>query len=282
MTKKTKVMTAADAWEARKSYNRSVGTVEEPKVVISSTNPPVDTSTASAPLLDTQTAPNPPEPSNEDKDLVASLTKARNDNLTYINQLKEEIATLKAGESTKLPKTEAEIEEFAKKHPDLYAIMVSVVKRDVIKTDHELKQSLKEVQNEIKNIDAQKAFLEVLKAHPDANEIKVDPKFKEWVKGQTNGIKNLLDSDSIKDAILVLNLYKQDMGYGKDKDKKNSAKSPSGSSSGTPGGTEKPSFRESEVSRMSDKQFANLEKEIDLARKEGRFIYDVSKKYYPS
>jgi len=278
--KTTKVMTAADAWEARKAYNRPHGQVEEPKVVISSTNPPTDTSTAP---VDTQTAPNPQEPSNEDKDLVASLTKARNDNLTYINLLKEEIAALKAGESTKLPKTEAEIEEFAKKHPDLYAIMVSVVKRDVIKTDHELKQSLKEIQKEVKNIDAQKAFLEVLKSHPDANEIKVDPKFKEWVKSQTKGIKALLDSDSIKDAILVLTLYKQDMGItknGKAQNSKESVKSPSGSSSGTPGGAEKPTFRESEVARMSDKQFAKLEKEIDLARAEGRFVYDVSKKYY--
>lgn len=283
MTKK-KVLTANEAWELRKSYNRSNGEVNQPKVVISTTNPK-DTSEPPVPLANGDT-PEPQNPVNQtvEKDLVESLTKARNDNLRYIEELKGQIAKLKedteAKEAMKLPKTEAEIETFAKQHPDLYNIMISVVKRDVIKTSHELKKEIKAVEQDTKKLESQKAFNEVLKVHADAAEITASEKFKEWARSQTSGIKALLDSDSVKDAVLVLTLYKEDMGIsdGKRYSSKEAAKSPSGTSKTQGTGGDKPIFKDSEVFRMSEKQFAKLEKEIDLARKEGRYIYDMSGK----
>lgn len=277
MSKKTTPVTAIDAWETRKSYNRHPE--KDDDTVILSTTSPQDTS-VHAPEKDTQEPQNPAKDESVEKDLVASLTKARNDNLSYINELKDKIASLEANNNQpKLPKTEAEVEEWAKKHPDLYNILISEMERRLIKSKHDISKEIQDVKEKTKELEAQKAFNEVLKVHPDANEIKVDQRFKDWAAAQTAGIKALLDSDSVKDAILVLNLYKEDVGITNDKkaSAKEAAYSPSGkSTSSVP--DDKPIYRESQVAKWSGKQFDKMEKEIDLARAEGRFIYDLSRR----
>lgn len=281
MTKK-KVYTANDAWDARKSYNRHPMEIEHPNVVISSTNP-VDTSTAPTPQQDTQSTVNLPVTSNEDKELIASLTKARNDNLTYINTLKDEIVGLKAEKQVKIPKSEADLEDFAKKHPDLFSIFTSYVERRLIKADIDFKKRTDEIEAKQRQLDAKEAFAEILKIHPDAKAIRDDAKFSEWVSKQTKGVKGLFASDSIEDAIYLIDLYKTAMGIKTPQPKqtqRDALKTPSGSGNLNMDISEKPIFKESDVARMSDKQFAKLEKQIDLARAEGRFVYDVARKYY--
>lgn len=279
MTKTKKPMTAADIWEMSKSYNRvAKDEVTSPTVVVSTTNPK-DTSETPAPETDTQEPQNPENDKPVEKNLLLSLEKRVNDNLRYIEQLKQEhrdeVATLKTQLNTntplEFPKTEAQVEAFAKQHPDIYNIFKSDFERRLKKTQEEINQKLDK-------LEARDAFAEVLKAHPDANEIKDDIRFKEWLNAQIPGIRNLVKSSETKDAIFLLDKYKKDTDGEKAKkhSAEESAKSPAGSKKAPAVEGEKPIFKDSDVAKMSQKQYELLEKEIDLARKEGRYIYDMS------
>lgn len=79
----------------------------------------------------------------------------------------------------------------------------------------------------------------VLAEHPDAREIvSSDPKFKEWLKGQSSGIKRMfLESTDPKDACMILDMYKGTTGSRKSgvAASKRSAYAGSGKASGRPG-----------------------------------------------
>lgn len=79
----------------------------------------------------------------------------------------------------------------------------------------------------------------VLAEHPDAREIvSSDPKFKEWLKGQSSGIKRIfLESTDPKDACMILDMYKGTTGSRKSgvAASKRSAYAGSGKAGGHPG-----------------------------------------------
>lgn len=79
----------------------------------------------------------------------------------------------------------------------------------------------------------------VLAEHPDAREIvRSDPKFKEWLKGQSSGIKRMfLESTDPKDACMILDMYKGTTGSRKSgvAASKRSAYAGSGKAGGRPG-----------------------------------------------
>lgn len=79
----------------------------------------------------------------------------------------------------------------------------------------------------------------VLAEHPDAREIvSSDPKFKEWLKGQSSGIKRMfLESTDPKDACMILDMYKGTTGSRKSgvAASKRSAYAGSGKAGGRPG-----------------------------------------------
>lgn len=79
----------------------------------------------------------------------------------------------------------------------------------------------------------------VLAEHPDAREIvSSDPKFKEWLKGQSSGIKRMfLESTDPKDACMILDMYKGTAGSRKSgvAASKRSAYAGSGKAGGRPG-----------------------------------------------
>lgn len=79
----------------------------------------------------------------------------------------------------------------------------------------------------------------VLAEHPDAREIvSSDPKFKEWLKGQSSGLKRMfLESTDPKDACMILDMYKGTTGSRKSgvAASKRSAYAGSGKAGGRPG-----------------------------------------------
>jgi hypothetical protein len=204
-----------------------------------------------------------------------------------IAELKNEIARLS------LPQNDIHDVEGARdwerKYPDLARTLKTLwredlqIMREVSEND---RNELKEVQRELAR---NRAYNAVLRAHPDFEELINNPDFQDWVDkqpeekgviGQTifDALRvNETDADA---AIKAVDIYKREQEF-----TRRPRKNPAREAIEVPGRTSPTApapnaggriFKESEVEAMSLREWEPLEKEIDLAKREGRFVYDVS------
>jgi len=131
---------------------------------------------------------------------------------------------------------------------------------------------------------AREAQLELSKFHPDFNEIKESDDFHTWANEQPTEIKSWIyeNNNNGKLAARAVDLYKKDRGLGLDKKTTTKGKQPTEGADllvktkeqiGQPTG-QKPTFKSSDIRKMSDAEFMQFEKEIAIAQREGRFIQD--------
>jgi hypothetical protein len=181
--------------------------------------------------------------------------------------------------SIKLPKSPDELEEFKSKYPDVYAVVQTVAAMQAQEQSEGLKRELETIRGREKDMEVQSAYKVLTASHPDFNEIRNDEKFLLWLDDQPTSLsegitKNNTDS---KWAIRVLDLYKADTGL---KTKSNKSNSSAAESVRTPSSREVPTDKNSgkkiwkmqDIAKMKSWEFEKLEKEIDLARAEGRII----------
>ena len=181
--------------------------------------------------------------------------------------------------SIKLPKSPDELEEFKGKYPDVYAVVQTVATMQAQEQSEGLKKELETIKGREKAMEVQSAYKILTASHPDFNEIRNDEKFLLWLDDQPTSLsegitKNNTDS---KWAIRVLDLYKADTGL---KTKSNKSNASAAESVRTPSSREVPTdknsgkkiWRMQDIAKMKSWEFEKLEKEIDLARSEGRII----------
>jgi len=148
----------------------------------------------------------------------------------------------------------------------------------------DLDDRLKEV--EAMRLDArkQKAEAELLSLHPDFAEIRADEAFHEWASNLPKAMQNALYDDEYdsKSVARVIDLYKVDNGIDSKPQKstdKNAASSVKARSSAKPEENESASFlRESQIAKMSAREYEKRMDEIQEAMRSGKFIYDLSNK----
>ena len=138
---------------------------------------------------------------------------------------------------------------------------------------------LEEIKNAQLNLSREKAEVELLKLHPDFYEIKDSDNFHEWADKQDDMIKNWLynNFDNSKLAARAIDLYKMDSGLSR-KPKVSSAEAKAEAAKAvtkTRTGDEnkmqdKRVWSIKEISKLKPHEFDKLEKEIDLAKREGR------------
>ena len=143
----------------------------------------------------------------------------------------------------------------------------------------ELEDKYKNLQVQQEQIAKEKAEVELLKLHPDFNEIRLKDDFHEWAEQQDPTIQSWLyeNTSNSKLAARAIDLYKMDRGLSKltkkeEKDvKKEAAKAISKTKKATDSDVpNKKVWTATEISKLKAHEFERLEKEIDLARLEGR------------
>jgi len=247
---------------------------------------------------DTKQEEKPEVKAQEEDDLGAEEKnfKKRYGDLRRHSQKKEEefnakIAALEAQvnkaakQELVLPKTDEELEAWAKEYPDVAGIIESIADKKAKASATALEERMAEFE-ELK-IDAQKekAEAELVKIHPDFIEIRQDDTFHNWAKEQPKWVQDALyeNVDDAKSVARVIDLYKIDKGITNKKKVKPSEKAAASSvktkSAAAPEPDESAGYvRESEVAAMSIKEYEKKQEEILDAQRNGRFIYDVSRK----
>lgn len=180
------------------------------------------------------------------------------------------------------PKTDEDIEAWVKKYPDVAGIVETIAKKKAQelfdKTDQRFKE-LDRLQYETQRKSAEQTIKE---AHPDFEELKESNDFHDWAEEQPKWVQDALyeNEDDPRSVIRVIDLYKVDKGLTlkqKQETHKEAAKAIKSTSSTKIDAEESSKkIRESQVAKMSDKEYEAAEASILEAMRTGNFIYDVS------
>ena len=176
------------------------------------------------------------------------------------------------------PKSKDELEAWRKEYPDVYDMVETIAINKATTQTADLENKYKDLQLQQEQIAKEKAEVELLKLHPDFNDIRSKDDFHEWAEQQDPTIQGWLyeNTSNSKLAARAIDLYKADRGISKAKKqdsdlKKEAAKAISKTKKSTDTDIPKKKiWTTSEIGNLKPHQFEKLEKEIDLARLEGR------------
>jgi len=194
-----------------------------------------------------------------------------------IAKVKEQLDTAAKGQ-IRFPKTDEEIENWSSKYPDVAKIVDTIARKRANEALEEGERRLGHLKTLETKISKKEAEQELHRLHPDFPEIRQDPKFHEWVQMQPMYIQDALyknNTDAVA-AARAIDLYKADTGKRKTTSKKSAAQAVGRSTSVAPKGEAKAKFSESQVAKMSDREYDANEAAILESMKTGEFIYDVS------
>jgi len=244
-----------------------------------------DASEETADQTDSKATPIAERPANaEDR-----VFKKRYDDLkrhydSTIQKHKEELSSLRTQleSSTQQftpPKSKEELESWKKEYPDVYDMVETIAMTKADARAKDVEEKYQNLQKQQEQIAREKAEVELLKVHPDFNDLRQKDDFHEWAQLQDPTIQSWLyeNTSNSKLAARAIDLYKMDRGIStlskkEEKDvKKEAAKAISKTRKSTESEIPKKKvWTVSEISRMKPHEFEKHEKDIDLARLEGR------------
>jgi len=198
---------------------------------------------------------------------------------------KDEVRTLKTQleqSANKIvpPKSKEELEAWKKEYPDVYQMVETIAIDKADSRAQEIETKYQNLQSQQEQLAQEKAEVELLKLHPDFQEIRQKDEFHEWATKQDPVIQDWLYENRANAQLAgrAIDLYKMDKGLGKysnkqEKDiKKEAAKAVSKTrkAESTEGAKPKKIWSNAEISKMSVNEYEKYEEEIDKAVREGR------------
>ena len=182
------------------------------------------------------------------------------------------------------PSSDEDIEAWAEQYPDVAAIVETIASKKADEKFAVAEKRLREYDEAAYEVERTKAETIIRKSHSDFDELRDSDKFHDWVEDQPKWVRDALyeNSDDAASVVRVIDLYKVDNNMtpaAKKKASKDAAKTVT--KRGTPavdsdGANQM--IKESQVSKMTDKQFEDNYDKIQAAMASGKFIYDVTGK----
>ena len=233
--------------------------------------------------------PEEEEPTSaEEKTFKKRYSDLRRHQQKQAEEFKAELETLKRqlSEATKkemkLPKSDEDIEQWAADYPDVAAIVETIAMKKAREQSSALEERLKAIDEMQLSATKEKAEAELMRLHPDFDEIRDSDDFHTWAEDQPKWVQDALyenDNDA-RSAARAIDLYKADMGITSKKatTDKDAAKSVSTKNSRSkPQENESSTYlKESQVQKMSPQEYEKRSDEIMEAIRSGKFIYDIS------
>ena len=228
------------------------------------------------------------EPANaEEKTFKKRYSDLRRHQQQQAEEFKKEIEALKsqlsqaAQKEMKLPKSDEDIEQWAKDYPDVAAIVETIAMKKAREQSTALEERIKVIDELQTTATKEKAEAELMRIHPDFGEIRDSDEFHNWAEEQPKWVQDALyDNDNdARSAARAIDLYKADMGI-KEKPKSDKAAAKSVATKNTrskPQQDETTNYlKESDVQKMSPQQYEKEADNIMEAIRSGKFIYDIS------
>jgi hypothetical protein len=198
------------------------------------------------------------------------------------NEKLEALSTNKKRAGIVPPKSDEDIEAWAKEYPDVAGIVETIAAKKAKELFSKAESRLSELDEAHNEALRMKAENVIRKTHEDFDDLRQEDKFHDWAEEQPKWVKDALyeNMDDPASVIRVIDLYKMDNGMtlAAKKDRRKAAASTvtkgtrtSIDAKGTSG-----QIKESDVAKMSNKQFEENLDNINDAMRNGTFVYDVS------
>ena len=199
-----------------------------------------------------------------------------------LDDLKEQLGKATKKEM-KLPKSDEDIEAWATEYPDVAKIVETIAMKKAKEQSADIESRLQKIDEMSAEAAKDKAESELLKHHPDFNDIRGSDDFHDWAEEQPKWVQDALyenDNDA-RSAARAIDLYKSDKGIDKEtktKSNKGAATEINTRATRTKVDATESSkkIRESSVQKMSAQQYEKQADTIMEAIRSGNFIYDVS------
>ena len=226
--------------------------------------------------------------SAEDKSFKKRYGDLRRHTQLKENELQSRISALEKQLSSstkseiKLPKSDQDIEAWAKEYPDVAAIIETIAIKKAREQSADLEERVKVIDEMKASATKEKAQVELMQMHPDFDKIREDDDFHNWAEEQPKWIQEALydNENDARSAARAIDLYKADRGI---TTKKPSSNKDAARSVNTRSERSRPNdndskghIRESQVSKMSAQEYEKRADEIMDSIRSGKFIYDIS------
>ena len=198
---------------------------------------------------------------------------------------KEKFETLEGrmnDSSIRPPKSEEDVQAWIAKYPDVASIVETIASKKAESMFSKAEKRLQEIDDA--NYESTRLSYEskIRKTHEDFDDLKSSDEFHDWADEQPKWVQDALyeNPDDPASVIRVIDLNKSDKGLTKVAKKaktKEAASVVSKRSKTSVDASEGESMiKESDVAKMSDKDFEKNQEEITKAMRTGKFIYDIS------
>jgi hypothetical protein len=213
-------------------------------------------------------------------DLRRGSQKAKEDLETRIASLEGQLKQ-SASQEMQLPKSDEDIDAWARQYPDVAAIVETIAIKKAREQQAGLEDRVKEIDEMRDSATRERAEVDLLKDHPDFGSIRDSDQFHNWAEEQPKWIQDALyeNENDAKSASRAIDLYKADMNIktkkpssrdaAKSVNTRNSRSQPDSSSNNS-------KMSESRVNKMTTQEYEKHQDEIMESIRSGNFIYDIS------
>jgi hypothetical protein len=180
------------------------------------------------------------------------------------------------------PKSDEDIQAWADKYPDVAAIVETIAEKKAQEKFSVAEDRLRQIDEMSAEADRSKSMDAIRESHSDFDDLKESDEFHDWAGEQPKWVQDALyeNQDDPRSVVRVIDLYKGDKGLD-NKSRKKSSKA--AASAVVTKRTTKPSqadsevsFTESQINKMSIKDFEKNQDAIMEAQRSGKFVYDLS------
>ena len=180
------------------------------------------------------------------------------------------------------PKSDEDIAAWAKKYPDVAGIVETIAEKKAKHMFDRANIQLEELNKAKRDATRSHAENEIRESHEDFDKLRGSDEFHNWVDIQPKWVQNALyeNTDDAASVIRVLDLYKVDKGL-TPSDRKNKTKAAAslinkGSKTKVDALELSDTIKESDIEKMSDREYAKNSEKIHEAIRSGKLIYDLS------
>jgi hypothetical protein len=198
-----------------------------------------------------------------------------------IKQLKSQLDQATKQE-IKLPKSDEDIDAWAKKYPDVAAIVETIAIKKAQEQSQGLEDRVREIDEMKANAVRERAEAQLMQIHPDFDSIRDSDDFHNWAEEQPKWVQDALyeNNEDARSAARAIDLYKADRNI---KTKRSSSNKDAARSVNSRNERSTPqsnyqgnAILESEVAAMSAVEYEKRSEGIMEAIRVGNFIYDLS------
>ena len=210
------------------------------------------------------------------------IRKLQSKTAAELKAIKAQLENAKDQGVLRPPKSDEDIEAWANKYPDVAAIVETIAEKKAQEKFSFAEGRLRQLDEMTAEADRSKSMDAIRESHNDFDELKESDEFHDWAGEQPKWVQDALyeNQDDPRSVVRVIDLYKVDKGLDTKSRKKSSKAAASAvvtkrSTKPSQADTEV-TFTESQIGKMSMKDFEKHQDAIMEAQRTGKFVYDLS------